>query len=632
MTESSVVNEEGKTKPKKKHVKVTPLPKLQMIAVGATLLAEAICTTMLLPFVGLYVAYLRGVSAESAGYASGMLVGLFMLGQVVSGKFWGWVSDCYGRKFPLCIGLLSAAFVMLIFGMSPNFLFCCLMRFLHGIFNGNILIAKIIIADITDETNQPVGFAMIGLLWSIGSVIGPAVGGFLYDPLINSKLQFLHVHEGNFLAKNPAFLPSLFVFLYTVLSFAIVVVVIPETNKNRTRSLRNVIIVGWFLNRFRPKKVIVVDAPVDNTNNENNESGGERTTEGRLAAPPLRPRTVSYREAFSDSIIRNILYLAMCASSSDMAYSQSMPLWAIAAKEVGGLGLFSDAVGLLILSFAVPTFIVNLSFPTLYRKVGNPYCMWRIGAVIVSASLILTPFGSQFGDRSSFWYVLLMGSIRQGVFSGCFTVLNILIVNAAFPGTVGSVYGIMQSVISAVRCVIPFIISPAFAWSISGKHTFPFNHCFVFFLSALPMLFTIFMSYVKVLVRPKTDDQNEMEAAEENTGEDEEQHDKELADEREAILRCASIDDYSSIVGSIAASSNENRGASRPRAHRRTKRSSSRREKSPYAVLEWIHGTTPFCGGEGMTSTMEMFIEEDSRLLEEELIIGEIEKEIPAVI
>lgn len=611
---------------KKKHVKVTPLPKLQMVAVCATLLTEAVCTTMLLPFVGLFISFLRGVSAESAGYASGMLVGLFMLGQVVSGKYWGWISDCYGRKFPLCCGLISAAFIMLLFGMSPNFFFCCVMRFIHGILNGNILIAKIIISDITDETNKPVGFAMVGLLWSVGGVIGPAVGGFLYDPLVNPKLKFLHVQEGSFLARNPAFLPSAFVFIYTVAAFFVVLLVVPETNKNRTKSLRSVFIIGWFLNRFHPKEVTVTEVRV--MSSELNCVEGDGTEGRRGSASPLPPqqRTMSYREALKDPIIRYILIFAMCLGAADMSFSQILPLQAIAAHEVGGLGMFSDTVGLLMLSFAVPTFIVSLSFPTVYRKVANPYYIWRAGSTIFSIAIILTPFGSKLGSRSAFWFVLLMGSIKQGIGSACFTLINISIVNAAFPGTVGSVYGILQSLTALVRCIVPFIVAPLFAWSISGHHIFPFNHYLVFFLSVVPVFCTVYLSFVVKLVRPKSELEevqpkmnNENERTEIEV--DVEKRNIEDREEQELLVRYASMEDCASLFNSFASSLSEASSASQQLTNAPKHSSPSRRTVHSVGIVqEWIHDTPSVVENVSIMPSTEMLMEEDVRVLDEETL------------
>ncbi|CAM43489.1 conserved hypothetical protein [Leishmania braziliensis MHOM/BR/75/M2904] len=144
------------------------------------LLNESICSTMLLPFVGLLVAHLKGVSVNEAGYFSGILIGVFMLGQVVSSRMWGWVSDKYGRRFPLISGLFTSGFMMLGFGLSTSVWMCGIFRFMHGLFNGNVLVAKTMMADITDKTNAAKGFAFVSLCYGIGVLIGPTLGGTLH--------------------------------------------------------------------------------------------------------------------------------------------------------------------------------------------------------------------------------------------------------------------------------------------------------------------------------------------------------------------------------------------------------------------------------------------------------------------
>eukprot|EP00796_Vickermania_ingenoplastis_P012212 gene12212-biopygen8944 len=257
--------EDGTVKAK---VKATPLPKFKMVAVCMTLLTESICITMLFPFVGLYVAHLQNISVEDAGYFTGVLVGLFVLGQVISAKLWGWLSDVYGRKLPLTLGLFAGACAMLLFSITDNIYVCCIMRFIHGFFNGNVLIAKIIISDITDSTNAALGFSMVGLLWCVGSVIGPAVGGFLYDPATNPSLRWLHVPPDSYIGRKPALLPILFVFVYAMATFLVCLIVLPETNLHRTKSIRNVPVIGWVLNAVRPKAVTIVTV-TDTTTAEN---------------------------------------------------------------------------------------------------------------------------------------------------------------------------------------------------------------------------------------------------------------------------------------------------------------------------------------------------------------------------
>ena len=55
-------------------------------------------------------------------------------------------------------------------------------RSLSGALNGNVAVIKAAIGDITDETNSVDAFAMYGLTWQTGAIIGNAVGGTLSHP------------------------------------------------------------------------------------------------------------------------------------------------------------------------------------------------------------------------------------------------------------------------------------------------------------------------------------------------------------------------------------------------------------------------------------------------------------------
>jgi hypothetical protein len=47
-----------------------------------------------------------------------------------------------------------------------------LFRSLAGALNGNVAVVKAAIGDITDETNSTEAFALFGLTWTIGGIIG----------------------------------------------------------------------------------------------------------------------------------------------------------------------------------------------------------------------------------------------------------------------------------------------------------------------------------------------------------------------------------------------------------------------------------------------------------------------------
>jgi MFS family permease len=57
-------------------------------------------------------------------------------------------------------------------GLATNFWTMIFIRSISGALNGNVAVVKAAIGDITDESNSTEAFAMYGLTWTIGSIIG----------------------------------------------------------------------------------------------------------------------------------------------------------------------------------------------------------------------------------------------------------------------------------------------------------------------------------------------------------------------------------------------------------------------------------------------------------------------------
>jgi MFS family permease len=166
--------------PAKSRRRPTPLPLKEMAVIAATLLNEALLASMLIPFVGNLVATVDKIPISEAGFASGALVSSFYLGQALSGSLWGAMSDTFGRRPTLMCGLLCGSFMTFLFGASGSIPTLLITRFLQGIFNGNLAVAKVIIAEITDETNRAAGYVTINLTYGVGTFVGMFAGGMLY--------------------------------------------------------------------------------------------------------------------------------------------------------------------------------------------------------------------------------------------------------------------------------------------------------------------------------------------------------------------------------------------------------------------------------------------------------------------
>ncbi|KAA8649348.1 hypothetical protein EYZ11_008465 [Aspergillus tanneri] len=105
---------------------------------------------------------------------------LFLVGFAVGPPFWAPISERYGRKWPMIIGVIICSFFTLMVPLGPN-LGCVLAgRFLSGLF-GNAPIS-IVGGAATDNWNAiDRGIALgvvIGVVFS-GPMMGPIIGGFV---------------------------------------------------------------------------------------------------------------------------------------------------------------------------------------------------------------------------------------------------------------------------------------------------------------------------------------------------------------------------------------------------------------------------------------------------------------------
>ena len=84
-------------------------------------------------------------------------------------------------------------------GLSTNFAMMIITRCLSGALCGNVAVVRAALGDITDETNSTEAFAMYGLTWTVGSIIGTSLGGTLsrpYDrfPALFGRFDLFHAH------------------------------------------------------------------------------------------------------------------------------------------------------------------------------------------------------------------------------------------------------------------------------------------------------------------------------------------------------------------------------------------------------------------------------------------------------
>jgi MFS family permease len=126
------------------------------------------------------------------GIMLGVALSVYPLGQFIGSPILGVLSDHYHRKILLSLCLLGTTIGYLLTAYSifkGNVVLLIMSRFLTGILEGNVAIARAMATDIPN-INRYRGFGIIGFATTMGYIIGPVIGGIFSDKNIFSWFNF----------------------------------------------------------------------------------------------------------------------------------------------------------------------------------------------------------------------------------------------------------------------------------------------------------------------------------------------------------------------------------------------------------------------------------------------------------
>lgn len=109
----------------------------------------------------------------------GALIATYAICQLISGPILGQLSDRFGRRPILLVSQAGtlAGFLLLAFANQIWLLFIA--RAIDGATAGNLTTAQAYISDVTKPENRAKAFALIGIAFGFGFLVGPALAGFL---------------------------------------------------------------------------------------------------------------------------------------------------------------------------------------------------------------------------------------------------------------------------------------------------------------------------------------------------------------------------------------------------------------------------------------------------------------------
>ena len=111
-----------------------------------------------------------------------LLFSAFSVGQFIGEPIWGKLSDRIGRRPVLIVTIAMVGLSYAALAYAPNIGWAFAIRFLTGIFAGNISTLQGAMADITPPEKRAARMGIMGAAFSAGFTTGPAIGGFLAQP------------------------------------------------------------------------------------------------------------------------------------------------------------------------------------------------------------------------------------------------------------------------------------------------------------------------------------------------------------------------------------------------------------------------------------------------------------------
>jgi len=150
------------------------LLKSPLLAIFLIVSVDVLGLTIILPLLPFY-AERMGASPATVG----LLVSTYALCQLIAGPILGRMSDHMGRRPLLLVSQLGTFIGFLILAYSKVLWLVFLSRVIDGLTAGNLSLAQAYISDVTKPEERAKSFALIGIAFGMGFLIGPAISGFL---------------------------------------------------------------------------------------------------------------------------------------------------------------------------------------------------------------------------------------------------------------------------------------------------------------------------------------------------------------------------------------------------------------------------------------------------------------------
>ncbi|CAD6439531.1 e7f4f5d5-c807-4f6f-947c-2df76a2855a4 [Sclerotinia trifoliorum] len=492
--------------PKNENEKPASWPSLprkdQLFILALARMAEPIVQSSINSYMFFMLRFFDPSLSDSAiSSQAGYLAGGFTAAQCITAMIWGRVADkaSVGRKNVLIIGLLGTLTSTIGIGFCRSFAPALFFRCLGGALNGNVSIMRTMTSEIIREKKyQTKAFLLMPIMFNVGVLFGPLLGGWLQNPVHTFPRAFgpgskLGGIEGvGWMLKYPYALPNLLNALLLFVSLFLVILGLEETHMDRQHLSDPGLKLGRFMARIiccRPRQSQYAPLEVeDNFHDIEMTMPPEYTKETKNSYKPraklpfrriLRRNIIATMVAHGliqghTSAFQNLWFLFLSTPRFDPTrpnppdYTPHPPFF-----FTGGLSLspviIGTAIGIigamgLTLQFGVYSWVTH--------RLGVLYA-YRYALALFPFAYALAPFLALFPTKSESPHAADGPWIWIGIYSLLLLIVTgrtfalpsslILINNCTpHPSVLSTIHGIAQSVSAGARTLGPLVFSAVY--------------------------------------------------------------------------------------------------------------------------------------------------------------------------
>ncbi|WEW61486.1 hypothetical protein PRK78_006976 [Emydomyces testavorans] len=453
----------------------TPIPIRQMLVLALIALCEQTALNSIGPYLPDMASSFPEIEHSKVGMYVGTIASSFALAQFVTNYFWGWLSDRIGRKPVILLGTILTAACFVAFGFCKTLWQAIVVQLLMGIVNGNQGVVSTCLGEITDRSNQSRAFTYLPIIYGIGGITGPILGGLLVtkNAIFDERFPYLG--------------PNLASAAILIVDFMVASFYLEESHEDPVglptigKKVRDLFTWLWqFTSSTRPSYLRreLTRSSRRSRRQRSFDSEASADTDVDSSTSPLFGHRRNHEELTCDEMLNRDIILLLITylifALSNVSYNSLYPIFAQAPPPVGR-ALGPQEIGLSLAFAGIVTIVFQVCiFSKLRDKMGNRWS-YRAGLFGFVISFALMPFVG-YKDQAALngklskngvllaielCLILLLKTIST---VGGLTSALLLITNSAPDNSVlGALNGLAQTLSAAGRAAGPFLSGSLFS-------------------------------------------------------------------------------------------------------------------------------------------------------------------------